>query len=133
MSDLSNEVSRGPQLVFDLGERRFSVPVADVRHVAEVPEVLGVPHGPRHYAGLAVLRGQFVPVLDLPAMIEVGCPRSGDGRCLIVVDSGGAGPTVGPLAFLVDAVRGVATGADSTVCNPLDLAGLLAGERPASS
>ena len=62
-------------LLFRLGEdasgRRelFGINVFKVREVLEMPAITGAPGAPRHVLGLADIRGQVMPVIDLPAVV----------------------------------------------------------------
>ncbi|WP_018915156.1 chemotaxis protein [Thiomonas sp. FB-6] len=81
--------SRLELLLFRLGEdaggRRelFGINVFKVREVLEMPPITATPGAPRHVLGIADLRGQVMPVIDLPAV--VGC-RPQALRLLIVTE-----------------------------------------------
>ena len=68
-------------LLFRLGEdaggRReiFGINVFKVREALVMPQVTSMPGAPTHVLGVANIRGQIVPVIDLPAM--VGCKPKG--------------------------------------------------------
>ena len=88
-SESSAGASRLELLLFRLGEdaggRRelFGINVFKVREVLEMPALTGTPGAPRHVLGIADLRGQVMPVIDLPAV--VGC-RPQALRLLIVTE-----------------------------------------------
>ncbi len=68
-------------LLFRLGEesggRRevFGINVFKVREAMIMPKITPMPGAPRHVQGVANIRGQIVPVVDLPAV--VGCTPRG--------------------------------------------------------
>jgi two-component system, chemotaxis family, chemotaxis protein CheV len=70
-------------LLFRLGEARgtdrrelFGINVFKVREMMVMPEVTAMANAPAHVLGVANIRGQIIPVIDLPAV--VGCvPKRG--------------------------------------------------------
>ncbi len=70
-------------LLFRLGEapgseRRelFGINVFKVREILVMPTITGIANAPAHVLGVANIRGQIIPVIDLPA--AVGCvPKRG--------------------------------------------------------
>ncbi len=64
-------------LLFRLGEgpggggELFGINVFKVREAMVMPQVTTMPGAPRHVMGVANIRGQIIPVIDLPAV--VGC------------------------------------------------------------
>ena len=68
-------------LVFRLGEDQdshtrevFGINVFKVREALIMPPVTPMPGSPRHVLGVANIRGQIIPVIDLPSV--VGCKPS---------------------------------------------------------
>lgn len=68
-------------LLFRLGEHEdarrevFGINVFKVREALVMPTITAMPGAPKHVLGVANIRGQIVPVIDLPAV--VGCkPRT---------------------------------------------------------
>lgn len=61
----------------DPGGRRelFGINVFKVREALVMPQVTAMPGAPQHVLGVANIRGQIVPVIDLPAL--VGCTPKG--------------------------------------------------------
>lgn len=60
-------------LMFRLsGKQLFAINVFKVQEVVKVPPLRSVPHSHRHVLGVAHLRGQAVPVIDLSAAIGTG-------------------------------------------------------------
>lgn len=61
----------------DPGGRReiFGINVFKVREAMIMPKITAMPGAPKHVLGVANIRGQIVPVIDLPAV--VGCRPTG--------------------------------------------------------
>jgi two-component system, chemotaxis family, chemotaxis protein CheV len=76
-------------LLFHLGEaadseRRelFGINVFKVREILVMPTITSMVNAPTHVLGVANIRGQIIPVIDLPAV--VGCrPQKGTGILLV--------------------------------------------------
>jgi two-component system chemotaxis response regulator CheV len=76
-------------LLFQLGEaanssRReiFGINVFKVREILVMPPITSMINAPRHVLGVANIRGQIIPVIDLPSV--VGCrPQKGNGILLV--------------------------------------------------
>ncbi len=92
LSSTLNDVNERTQLtsnnqfelmLFRLGhapgtERRelFGINVFKVREIMVMPKITGMANAPQHVLGVANIRGQIIPVIDLPAV--VGCnPQRG--------------------------------------------------------
>jgi chemotaxis signal transduction protein len=106
------------------GGRRWALPTARVREVAQLSALTPVPTAPRPVVGLTQLRGQILPVLDLvPGGAGEGddarAPRPGDA--LVVVE-------LGPVraALWVERVVGVESDAQAEV---VDVGALFDGVR----
>lgn len=83
---------------FQLDERTFALPVAAVREVLRPPRLTAVPLAPPEVVGVANLRGQIVPVLDLRVRLALEARRPaahvlilrvGDATFGVLVDSVG--------------------------------------------
>lgn len=77
-------------LVFRLGEDQhsgtrewFGINVFKVREALIMPPITPMPGAPKHVLGVANIRGQIIPVIDLPAM--VGC-KPGNLNILLVTE-----------------------------------------------
>jgi purine-binding chemotaxis protein CheW len=68
-----------------------------------LPKITPVPYVPDYVRGVANLRGQILPLIDL-RMLAGGIARPNDGRMLVVESRGGAGPS----GFVVDSLGGIA-------------------------
>jgi purine-binding chemotaxis protein CheW len=56
-------------LSFELAQQLFCAPLSDVREVRRLGLVTPIPQAPEHMVGVINLRGDVVPVLDLPAVL----------------------------------------------------------------
>ena len=76
-------------LVFRLGEDEFALPVEAVVEVARAPDrVTRVPKAPKFLEGVINLRGAVVPVIDQRQRFDMPRLEQGDGRRLVVVQTG---------------------------------------------
>jgi purine-binding chemotaxis protein CheW len=76
-------------LVFRLGEDEFGLPVEAVVEVARAPDrVTRVPKAPKFLEGVINLRGAVVPVIDQRQRFDMPRLEQGDGRRLVVVQTG---------------------------------------------
>ncbi|TAH12804.1 MAG: chemotaxis signal transduction protein CheV [Curvibacter sp.] len=91
-------------LLFRLGEATdakqrelFGINVFKVREIVVAPHITSIVNGPPHSLGLANVRGQLIPVIDLPGL--TGCVRQTDSNIVLVTEFARM-----TLAFLVDEV-----------------------------
>jgi two-component system chemotaxis response regulator CheV len=75
-------------LIFRLGEEQnsrkrevFGINVFKVREALIMPSITPMPGAPRHVLGVANIRGQIIPVIDLPSV--VGCIPSAHNILLV--------------------------------------------------
>ncbi|APZ43008.1 chemotaxis protein [Acidihalobacter ferrooxydans] len=75
-------------LVFRLGQDRrsgqreyFGINVFKVREALVMPEITPMPGAPEHVLGVANIRGQIVPVIDLPSIVD--CQPTGRNILLV--------------------------------------------------
>jgi purine-binding chemotaxis protein CheW len=77
-------------LVFRLGQAEFGLPVEAVVEVVRAPErVTRVPKAPKFLEGVINLRGAVVPVIDQRRRFDMPRLDEGEGRRLVVVQTGG--------------------------------------------
>jgi len=97
MSDVMQEVDERSRLagtnkfellIFRLGEDRssntrevFGMNVFKVREALIMPSITPMPGSPKHVLGVANIRGQIIPVIDLPSV--VGCTPSARNILLV--------------------------------------------------
>jgi len=91
-------------LLFRLGEdttmkqrELFGINVFKVREIVVAPHITAIVNAPKHNLGLANVRGQLIPVIDLPGV--VGCVPQTDSRIVLVTEFART-----TQAFLVDEV-----------------------------
>ncbi len=91
-------------LLFRLGdaagsERRelFGINVFKVREIVVAPEITSIVNAPQHALGLANVRGQLIPVIDLPSL--AGCVPKTNSKIVLVTEFART-----TQAFLVDEV-----------------------------
>jgi purine-binding chemotaxis protein CheW len=76
-------------LVFRLGQDEFGLPVEAVVEVARAPDrVTRVPKAPKFLEGVINLRGAVLPVIDQRQRFDMPRLDGGDGRRLVVVQTG---------------------------------------------
>jgi len=97
MSDVMQEVDERSKLagtnkfellIFRLGEEQtshrrevFGINVFKVREALMMPTITAMPGAPKHVLGVANIRGQIIPVIDLPSV--VGCTPSARNILLV--------------------------------------------------
>lgn len=118
-------------LVLRIGEQEYALAVDAVREVIEAPPVTQVPMAPRAVAGVAAVRGEIIPVLDLG--VRLHGRRTETARRIVVVET----PGEGRVALLADDVVGMIQAQSEEAIGPVpadgpqDLApGLAAGLYP---
>lgn len=112
----------GPMLlIVTCGGEQYGIPVEHVREVVEAPQVTRVPAAPKHVAGVAAVRGDILPVVDLGERLH-GRPTEAAHR-MVTVEVG----DIGRVGMLADDVVGMiqASSADAIDAVPVDAAGAL--------
>lgn len=96
--------SRLELLLFRLGAAKnsgqrelFGINVFKVREIVVAPHITAIVNAPTHALGLANVRGQLIPVVDLPSM--AGCERQTNANIVLVTEFARS-----TQAFLVDEV-----------------------------
>lgn len=111
-------------LVVELAGRHYGAPLQAVREVFTLGPLTPVPTAPAAVAGVANLRGQVVPVLDLMRLLDLGLHRLRLGDPVVLVESEGT-----RVGLLVDRVVGLlGPGAVTAAADrppAIDLPGLL--------
>jgi len=83
-------------VTFYLREALFAVPVEEVREIVRMPAVTRIPMAPPYVEGLANLRGEVLPVVDLRT--RLGLERLADeGKKVVILDRDGV-----PVGVVVD-------------------------------
>jgi purine-binding chemotaxis protein CheW len=89
-------------VAFRVGHEMFGLPISVVREIVRVPEITAVPNVSDHIEGVINLRGQIIPVLDLPKRFCVGSMERGAKNRVVVVEVEGR-----PVGLIVDSVSEV--------------------------
>lgn len=109
------------------GERVYLLPVRHCRNVVRLPPLARVPRAPAWLRGVLALRGEVIPVIDLPALLDEGTPpvpRRARQRAVIV--SGGPltaallADGVGDLQALAGPLPEAGEGAQTAALGPGD-------------
>ncbi|MCP5158987.1 MAG: chemotaxis protein CheW [Gammaproteobacteria bacterium] len=90
-------------VTFSVGNEVFAVPMAPVREIIRVPDVVRVPLSPPSLEGLANLRGLVLPVISLRQLFRFPEREYDDATRALVIDFGS------PAGFVVDRVASVIT------------------------
>jgi purine-binding chemotaxis protein CheW len=88
-------------VTFVVAGEMFAVPMAPVQEIIRVPEVSQLPLAPRALDGLANLRGQVLPILNLRRLFGCEERATDDATRALVINIGQ------PLGFVVDRVASV--------------------------
>ncbi len=90
-------------VMFHVQEEKFAVPLAEVKEIIRVPNVVRVPMSPPALEGLANLRGTVLPVISLRGVFHFPVALHDDATRVVVLDQGR------PIGLIVDRVANVAT------------------------
>ncbi len=102
-------------VAFWLGEQRMAVPMERVLEIIRVPETVAVPLGADCLDGLANLRGNVLPVVDLRAALGMDPGERTEEARVVVADCGG------PLGLRVDRIDRVLHAAPDAIHSPEEL------------
>lgn len=122
----------GPQggafLTFRAGGDRFGVPVERVREAARANRMAPLPGAPESWAGVAVVRGDPLGVLDVARSMGVAARRVPARQQILIILEGR------PYALLVDQMDGVKAIGGERIAPPPPgvpcLHGVVSGEEP---
>ncbi|HEY5375519.1 MAG TPA: chemotaxis protein CheW [Polyangiaceae bacterium] len=143
-----NATSRGRCMCVSVGSASYGLPLENVQEVIGVRPVTRVFHAPSALAGIINLRGEVLPILDLPVLLgsEAHVGKISEARIVVVREAAGlkrrAGLRVDALLGLLDvplsglsavpssiapAIRGLVLGVipTSPPCAVLEVASLL--------
>jgi purine-binding chemotaxis protein CheW len=118
-------------VMFHVQDEQFAVPLAEVREIIRMPDLVRVPMSPPALEGLANLRGTVLPVISLRDVFHFPTALHDDATRVVVLDRGR------PVGLVVDRMANVASidpdrieasaGIGGTVATDL-LAGMIRGE-----
>ncbi len=110
----AHENDTGRQFViFHSAGEMFAVPLAEVKEIIRVPDVVRMPLSPPALLGLANLRGTVLPVLDLRRLFNLPEVAVDDASRVVVLDQGQ------PVGLMVDRMANVVT-VDAERVEPVD-------------
>ncbi len=114
MSAVGNAAADVQAVVFGLGEETFALPVGTVREILDHRDAFRVPNGPEWLLGLADVRGESVPMVDLRVRLGMAVAATTLATRILVVDAA-LGDRVLTLGLVVDRVL------DVSVFTPADV------------
>jgi purine-binding chemotaxis protein CheW len=123
-------------MCISVGPASYGLPLENVQEVIGVRAVTRVFHAPSALAGIINLRGEVLPIVDLPVLLgnEVATAKISDARIVVVRELSGlkrrAGLRVDALLGLVDVPAGGLTAVPSSVSPAIR--GFVAGVIPTS-
>lgn len=128
-------IDAGQFVIFHVQDEMFAVPLADVREIIRMPDVVRMPLSPISLEGLANLRGTILPILNLRSVFGFAPLAHDDTTRVVVLDQGR------PVGLVVDRMANVITAdADSieatgTIKSTIDtelLTGMIKGKEGGS-
>ena len=112
----------GKYLTFPLGREEYGISIAKVKDIISMMVITMVPRMPGCIKGVINLRGKIIPLLDLRLKLSMEERPYTERTCIIVVEIGGRGRTMG---VVVDAVSEVVTIAEGEIEPPPQYGGSL--------
>ncbi len=109
----------GKYLMFHLARQEFGIPILYAREIVGLLAITPIPQLPPHVRGVINLRGQVIPVIDLPLKFGLQAAELAHQSCVILVHIVRYGKTV-PVGFLVDGVPRVASLGPDNIQNTPD-------------
>jgi purine-binding chemotaxis protein CheW len=101
------DTSRGGKyLTFALGAEEYGIEILRVREIVGSLDVTPVPRSPPHVKGVANLRGQVIPVIDLRSAFGMPAAAATAETCVVVLETRRDGRKV-CCGAVVDRVREV--------------------------
>lgn len=98
----------GKYLTFALAQEEYGIDILKIREIVGVMPITFLPRTPAYIRGVANLRGQVVPVMDLRARFGLEDAAYTDRTCIIVVEGMGESGGI-TLGLVVDRVLEVRT------------------------
>jgi purine-binding chemotaxis protein CheW len=124
MNDLNAEkikISWKQWVCFKLGDEEFGVDILKVREIVRIQSITHVPQTPTSMAGVINLRGNVIPVIDLPKKLGISDSKQDDKTRIIVFAVNDK-----LIGMIVDAVERVLRIRENQVESPPDIgAGLI--------
>ncbi len=90
-------------VIFHVKDEMFAVPLAEVKEIIRMPDVVRMPLSPAALEGLANLRGTVLPVINLRSVFGFEPAAHDDATRVVVLDQGR------PVGLVVDRMANVVT------------------------
>ena len=98
-----NDIAKvGQYLTFFLKSQSYGVPIAAVREINQLSDIVQIPKTPSFVMGVMNLRGKVIPVVDLRLKFGMDKAAYTKETCIIVIET-----TLGQVGVVVDAVSEV--------------------------
>ncbi len=110
MAEITSKNNEGNQyLSFFLKNEMFTINVTYVREIIEYTQITRVPMMQSFIAGVTNVRGNVIPVLDLPERLGIGKSTIDKKSCIITIDTeiDGESTEIGLIVDMVDQVYDV--------------------------
>ena len=104
MENDNNTANTGQYLTFILKSQSYGVPIASVREINQLSDIVQIPKTPNFVMGVMNLRGKVIPVVDLRLKFGMDkVPRTKE-TCIVVIEtaSGQVGAVVDAVSEVVD-------------------------------
>lgn len=111
--DLITEEKKIEMVVFWIGEEEFAFKISNVKEIIRIPSLTKVPNLPFYVAGLCVLRGQLLPVLDGRKLFGLIDKEQNENCRIIIVETNGKS-----VGLITDKVSQVVSIDKSTIKEP---------------
>lgn len=97
-----NIAKAGQYLTFFLKSQSYGVPIAAVREINQLSDIVQIPKTPNFVMGVMNLRGKVIPVVDLRMKFGMDKTPHTKETCIIVIET-----VLGQVGAVVDAVSEV--------------------------
>ena len=91
-------------VVFSLSGGDYAIPVRDVAEIGRIPVITRIPNVPDFIRGLTNLRGEVVPLLNLPTLLGLQDTHPSVRGRVLFLHGGARGSATG---LVVDEVKGI--------------------------
>jgi purine-binding chemotaxis protein CheW len=78
--------SAGRYLCFSLDQKKFAIPLLDVKEVIGNIGTTTIPQAPEYFKGIINLRGQMISIIDLKAKLKIGKGAANSESTIIILD-----------------------------------------------
>ena len=80
------EADASQYLTFSLQGEMFGLNIMPIKEISEYDKITPVPMVPSHVRGVINLRGNVVPVIDLPALFGWGSSPVNKRSCIVIIE-----------------------------------------------